>query len=153
MVILSGFEEENFVNYHKPSMTIGFPSCDFKCGKWCQNYELKNSKRISVDENELVKRYLTNGITHAIVCAGLEPFDSFEMLLTVIKKFRDATDDDIVIYTGYNEDEILQYVAQLKHFKNIIIKYGRYISDAEHIHDDVLGIDLASPNQYAVRIS
>jgi len=37
--------------------------------------------------------------------------------------------------------------------KNIIIKYGRFIPDKEKHYDEVLGIYLASDNQYAERIS
>lgn len=38
-------------------------------------------------------------------------------------------------------------VEQLKPFKNIIIKFGRYIPNQTSHHDDVLGVTLASPNQ------
>ena len=37
-------------------------------------------------------------------------------------------------------------------FKNIIIKYGRYIPDQEPHYDEVLGVNLASDNQYAERL-
>lgn len=152
-MLLSGFEEENFANYKKPSMTIGFPSCTFKCGKWCQNYNLASSKRVTIDDARLVQRYVNNPITHAIICAGLDPFDSYEMLVHLIEAFRKATDDDIVVYTGYDEDEVIELVNGLRRFDNIIVKFGRYIPDGTPIFDDVLGIELVSSNQYAVRIS
>lgn len=152
-MLLSGFEEENFANYYKPSMTIGFPSCDFKCGRWCQNYALKDSKRVCIDDTKLVDRYLSNPLTSAIVCAGLDPMDSFDMLLHLVETFRRQTNDDIVIYTGYNEEEVTDETACLSRFKNIIVKYGRYVPDDEGTFDDVLGVRLASQNQYAVKIS
>jgi hypothetical protein len=37
-------------------------------------------------------------------------------------------------------------------YKNIIIKYGRYIPNQTPHYDEVLGVYLASDNQYAVRI-
>ena len=38
-------------------------------------------------------------------------------------------------------------------YKNIIIKYGRYIPNQTPHRDEVLGVNLASDNQYAERIS
>jgi pyruvate-formate lyase-activating enzyme len=152
-MLLSGFEEENFTNYHKPSMTVGFPSCDFKCGKWCQNISLKNSKRILMNDDEIARRYVKNHITHAIVCAGLEPLDTFDMLMHLMMTLRKYTNDDIIIYTGYREDEVPDKTKQLATIPNVIIKYGRYVPDGTPTFDDVLGVQLASDNQYAIRIS
>lgn len=80
--------------------------------------------------------------------------DSFEDMFIFIKHFRlHVPEDDIVIYTGYNEDEIVDKVKILSKFKNIIIKYGRFIpNDIPHL-DEILGVNLASKNQYAKRIS
>ena len=67
--------------------------------------------------------------------------------------FRCYTNDDIVIYTGYTEEEIKEQVGLLSKYTNIIIKFGRFVPDQESHYDDVLGIKLASPNQYARKIS
>jgi transcription initiation factor IIE alpha subunit len=84
---------------------------------------------------------------------GLEPFESAHDVLVLIEEFRKYTDDDIVIYTGYYESEVSRYIEYLKKFKNIIIKFGRYRPyQSPHI-DEVLGVKLASDNQYAVKIS
>ena len=40
----------------------------------------------------------------------------------------------------------------LRKYPNIIIKYGRYIPDQEPHQDEVLGVRLASNNQYAERM-
>ena len=42
---------------------------------------------------------------------------------------------------------------QLKTYKNIILKVGRYLPDYEKHFDEVLGVELASPNQYGIKIS
>lgn len=152
-MILSGFIEEDFVNYKKPSMLIGFPNCSFKCGRWCQNYSLKNSKRIKYDENELVERFIKNPFTEAIVFGGLEPFDDFSLMKDLIKKIRGKTDAEIVIYTGYTEQEIEKEIKDIKKItKNVIVKFGRYIPDQESHYDELLGVDLMSKNQYAKQI-
>ena len=68
----------------------------------CQNSTLASLPNINIDIEHLIYKYLSNPITNAIVCGGLEPFDSWEDLYTLITHFRLITDDDIVIYTGYN---------------------------------------------------
>jgi hypothetical protein len=150
--------DEDFVNYKKASMVIGFPKCTFKCDKECgqkvcQNSELANSKTIDISIEKLVNRYIENEITNSVVLQGLEPFDSFDDLLDFIDVFRNHTNDDIVIYTGYNEDEIEEKIKYLQEYKNIIVKFGRFIPDKESKYDELLGINLASPNQYAKQIS
>lgn len=147
---------EDFVNYKRPSMFIGFSKCSFKCDKEfgsciCQNSSLANSPTIEIAEDEIAKRYISNSITSSIVCGGLEPFDTFEELINLITEIRNLTDDDIVIYTGYKEEEIVNYINILKQFKNIVIKFGRYIPNSSKRYDDILGIYLSSENQYAIR--
>ena len=105
------------------------------------------------DNKILIDRYLNNGITEAVVIGGLEPLDTFEDTLQFIKDFREKSDDDIVIYTGFNEDEIEDKIVILKKFKNIIVKFGRYRPNFQKHFDAVIGVELASPNQYAKRIS
>ena len=156
-MILKGIIDNDTVNYKKISMVLEFPSCDFKCDKECgqqvcQNSALATAPNIEIGTREICQRYLCNPLTEAIVCQGLEPFDSFDELLRVIKVLRAFRDDDVVIYTGYNKVEITTYINQLKPYKNIIIKYGRYIPNQQPHYDEVLGIYLASNNQYAERL-
>lgn len=150
--------DEDFTNYKKPSMVIGFPYCTFKCEKECgmqvcQNSTLATSPNIEVDLDSIVVRYLNNSITSAIVMAGLEPFDSYKDLYELVYKFRTKTDDDIVVFTGYNRAEVENKVKELSAFKDIIIKFGRFIPNAKSRYDDVLGINLVSDNQYGEVIS
>ena len=151
---VKGLIAEDFVNYKKISMTIMFPHCTFKCGvECCQNSPLANSKTYDISIGETIKMYLNNPITESVVMQGLEPFDSWLDLLLFIKKFREKSQDDLVIYTGYNKEEITDKINILKQFPNVIIKFGRYIPNQEKHYDEVLGIELASPNQHAERIS
>lgn len=150
--------DEDFVNYKKPSMFIGTSKCNsFKCDKECgkpvcQNSELAKAPTIDIDDEEIIQRYITNPITEAIVFGGLESFDTFEELYNFIKIFREKSDDDIIIYTGYYPDEISLYLNKLKIFKNIIIKFGRFIPDRPHKYNELLGIELASNNQFTKRL-
>lgn len=157
-MILKQLMDEDFVNYSKPSMFIGFPSCTWKCEKECgkrvcQNGALATSASKNVSVKTIVNRYINNPITSAIVCGGLEPFDSWEDLQLLITHLRVVTQDDIVIYTGYKEEELQNNINWLQKYKNIIIKFGRFIPDQESHYDEILGVNLASQNQYARRIS
>jgi hypothetical protein len=157
-MIINQLIDEDFVNYKVPSMYIGFPKCSFKCEKECgmqvcQNGVLATSPTIDIDINTVVNRYTNNPITSAIIIAGLEPFDTFNQLINLIDEIREYTDDDIVIYTGYYKNEIEDKIDRIKIRKNIVIKFGRYIPNQQPHYDEVLGIYLASDNQYAERIS
>ncbi len=157
-MIIKQLLDEDFVNYKKPSMFIGFPSCSWKCEKECgkkvcQNGTLATSSDITIDVKSIVNRYINNPITSSIVCGGLEPFDTWDDLYQLIVYMRVSTQDDIVIYTGYYKEEIEEYIDELKAFRNIIIKFGRYIPNQEKHYDEVLGVYLASSNQGAEKIS
>ena len=166
---LKGVIEEDFLNYMKISMTLEFPYCNFKCDKECgqqvcQNSSLAAAPNIEVNEIELIQKYLNNPISEAIVCQGLEPFDSILSLMNFIYLLRVTYNchDDIVIYTGYTKEEVSKMLipvlqepllTKLKNYDNIIIKYGRFIPNQLSHYDSVLGLILASDNQYAERIS
>lgn len=151
---IKGLITEDFVNYKKASMTIIFPYCTFKCGKdYCQNSSLAKAPIIEISVDDLINKYINNPITEAVVMQGLEPFDSWNDLKEFVQKLREYNNDDIVIYTGYNKDEVSKYIEELSVYPNIIIKFGRYIPNQDGHYDDVLGVHLASNNQYAERIN
>ena len=152
---IKGLISEDFVNYKKPAMTIMFPHCKgFKCGaEYCQNSPLSKAEDIEMDISDIVIRYLNNPITESVVMQGLEPFDSWGDLIEFVKQLRESTDDDIVIYTGYYKEEIADKVTLLSKYKNIIIKFGRFIPNQEKHYDEVLRVYLASNNQHAEKIS
>ena len=160
-MILKQLVDEDFVNYKKPSMFLGFPNCSFKCEKecgvrCCQNSELALARSIEVPTHAIVDRFMNNPITSAIVCGGLEPFDSWESLQSLIMTLRYRSDADIVIYTGYTESEIKDKLHWLSLYADdgpIVVKFGRFVPNQQSHFDSVLGVNLASSNQYARRIS
>ena len=157
-MIIKGIQDEDFVNYKKPSMFIGFPSCTWKCDrecgkKVCQNGTLATTPNIEIGVDTIVNRYINNPITKAEVWGGLETFDKWEDLQELIIELRQKTQDDIVIYTGYRKEEISYAIDWLHLFPNIIVKFGRFIPDQTKHYDEILGIYIASDNQRAERIS
>lgn len=154
--------DEDFTNYKKASMFIGTISCNGKCCieaniplSICQNDGWRCEKAIDIDDKNICERYLNNNLTDAIVIGGLEPFEQFSELCDLIECLRINyhCNDDIVIYTGYNYNEISNNISILKKYSNIIIKYGRFIPNAKSRYDEVLGITLVSDNQYGEKIS
>lgn len=152
--------DENFQDYKKPSMFISAVSCDFKCLRElsldisiCQNMKISKLPNKSVSIKSVYERYISNPITQAVVLGGLEPILQFDEIFSLISYFRSRNClDDFVIYTGYNPEEIREQTEKLKKFKNIIIKYGRFIPNCTSKYDKVLGVNLASENQHAQKL-
>ena len=166
---VKGITDECFSDYKLPSMFIAFPTCTFKCDKEngcaiCQNGKLINEPDIDVAKEDLVEHFIRNPISEAIVMGGLEPFDSILDVISFVDCARRVYECDapIVIYTGYTEDEIQSgrfygdaaetaknLIKTLLQNKNIVVKYGRFKPNQEPHFDPILGVVLASPNQYA----
>lgn len=150
-------QDEDIVNYKKCSMFIAMPYCSFKCEKdcgvkCCQNSSLAKAPVKEIDTKLLIDLYKMNKFTSAVVFGGLEPFDSWDDLLEFVTIFRNKLNDDIVIYTGYYEDEIQDRLEELSKYSNIIVKFGRYIPGHDAHYDPVLGVKLASDNQFAKKL-
>jgi pyruvate-formate lyase-activating enzyme len=153
-------QAETFSDYKKASMLICVCNCDWKCCKEakqdiCQNTEIAKQENLTVSIDDAIKSYINNPITEAIIFGGLEPMLQFKEVYSFIYKLRNQynCNDDVIVYTGYYENEIQEYIQQLKQFKNIIVKFGRFISNDKSKYDNVLGVTLASHNQYAKQIS
>lgn len=160
-MLVKAIQDEDFVNYKLPSMFIATCYCDWKCAKdsgfpieVCQNSHLAHSASVEVNDRVIVGRYMQNPITSAIVFGGLEPFCQMEELENLIRLFReDGVCDPIVIYTGYEKQEIETYIKRMQQYPNLIVKFGRYRPGDEPHFDPVLGVKLASDNQHAEVIS
>lgn len=159
-MILKGLIDEDYSNYKKCSMFIAFPNCSLKCDKendsnCCQNSALLKEPDIQISVDDICRRYMRNPLSHAIVIGGLEPFDSFYDLIRLIAGFRQWYDckDDIVIYTGYTEQELENKILTLRRegllLTPLLIKFGRFRPNQQSHHDDLLGVDLMNDEQYA----
>ena len=159
-MLVKNIVEEDFVNYKLPSMFIATCFCDWKCCREqnldisvCQNSDISKQANSNISNKDIFNRYISNPITKAVVIGGLEPMMQFEEIYDLIKCFRDNNCKDMfVIYTGYNENEILNQIDRLKKFENIILKIGRYRPNNKSHYDDILGINLVSDNQKGVII-
>lgn len=163
-ITLKGIIDCDFTNYKEPVLTLEFPACNFKCDKLngcqvCQNSKLVHEPDIYINFETIWNLYQQNPLTKGFCCQGLEPFDTPVQLFHFISYIRKnkACEDIIIIYTGYEKDELffpfVHYLIDIHKYKNIIIKWGRFIMNQKPHYDKVLGVNLASNNQYAERIS
>lgn len=150
---------EDFLNFKKPSMFILSAVCDWKCCREagiddvCQNKHLEDSPTVEISNEAVFRAYHENDITKAVVIGGLEPMLQIREITDLIRYFRSHDElCQFVIYTGYDRDEVAEYLSDLKSLGNIIIKFGRYLPDRPERYDGVLGVTLSSDNQYAVEL-
>lgn len=154
-------EIERFQDYKEPSMFISSCFCSWKCCieqgldiGVCQNAPLAQAEIVDIPDEAIYELFVNNPITQAVVIGGLEPMIQTNEVISLIDYFRkNGQDCPFIIYTGYCPNEIPKEINLLKQYKNIIIKFGRYIPNAKSKYDEVLGVTLASDNQYAEQIS
>lgn len=160
-MIVKLVKQDDFVQYKKPCVVVCFPNCTWKCcteagipTSVCQNQEMCELKDIDITPEDVYNLYKESLFAESICCSGLEPMLQFDDVLSLLKYFREHDcDADFVIYTGYYRNEIEDKIEQLAKYKNVIVKFGRYVPNQEKHYDEVLGVWLASDNQYAERIS
>jgi len=157
---LKGIIDYDCTNYKEPVLTLEFPYCDFKCDKLngcqvCQNSSLVKEPTIEISLKTIWELYKQNPLTKGFCLQGLEPLDSIDDVLNFIKYIRgnNFCNDPIIIYTGYDKEEVTKFIYQITNFDNIIIKWGRFIKGQNLHYDRILGVNLASNNQYAEKIT
>lgn len=150
-------------------MFIATTECDWKCCKECgknicQNMQLAQMSDVEISPETLISRFKANFISEAIVFGGLEPlyapdnhvhaFNEFSHYIYLLPHFT-----DVVVYTGYYPSEIHYsnfqfWQAQTNSIHgNLIFKFGRYIPNKPSRRDPILGVELASNNQFAININ
>ena len=160
-MIVKLVKQDDFVQYKKPCVVVCFPNCTWKCcteagipTSVCQNQEMCELKDIDITPEDVYNLYKESLFAESICCSGLEPMLQFDDVLSLLKYFREHDcNADFVVYTGYYRNEIEDKIEQLAKYKNVIVKFGRYVPNQEKHYDEVLGVWLASDNQYAERIS
>lgn len=157
-VTVFDINECDVVNYIRPTFNVASGiTCTFKCGKdLCQNCELTKQKKITLDISDIIVKYDKQILAKSITFQGLEPLDNMNQLLWFIYDFRENHKDDIILWTGYTKEECADLIYLIKEkmkWDNIIIKFGRFIPNQKPHYDEILGVNLASDNQYAEKIS
>ena len=153
--------EDNYQDYDKPSIKIMTSICDFKCCKEqgldvsvCANHKYSSELPKKVPNESILGLFKRNRtICSSIVFGGLEPLKQMSELYYLCRYLRDnGVDEDIVIYTGYYPEELNPHdMLLIISLGSIIIKFGRYIPNSKPVFDKVLGVELISDNQFAVK--
>jgi hypothetical protein len=133
-------------------------TCDFKCVKEakakglefmeCHNHEFINKEKYEMSTDEVLTKIQGNPFIECIILSGLEPMDCFKSVSDFISEFREKSDMEIVIFTGYYANEVTDKLKTLKRYDNITFKFGRYDPSAKPRYDEVGKVTLISGNQY-----
>lgn len=154
---LKGIIWEDLINYKKIGTTLMFPKCSFKCDtengvQLCQNRGLAAAPSQWHDIDDIMDRYMHTDLSEAIILQGLEPLDSLldvYIVAAALKEWEIKT--PLIIYTGYKKSEISPTILRTLSSQipgDFIMKWGRYIPNQSPHYDPVLGVMLASDNQY-----
>lgn len=143
-------------DYKDVAMLVAFPTCTFKCCieqnipiETCQNCDLAKEPTVDISVDKILERFDPN-IHKALVLGGMEPMDSADDVLELVTEFCKRYNYPVVIYTGYYPEEIAEKLIPLaKLDEMIIIKFGRFRPNRPSRYDPLLGVELASDNQYA----
>ena len=162
LITVFDINETDFVNFKEATFMIySGVTCTFKCDKEnncqvCQNWGLTKEKTITTSIASIIERFDKQSISKAIAFQGLEPLDNLKQLLWFIYNFRQTHDNIVIIWTGYTEEEcsdLIYLIKEKMNWKNIIVKFGRFRYGEDAHYDPILGVKLASSNQYAKVIS
>ena len=146
---------EVFQDYKRSAVMFSAISCDWKCCKEagrdvCQNMKLTKGEIVVLSFDRALKM-VKDSITDAVLFAGLEPLLQADELVQFIEYLRQkGISKPIVIYTGYYPEEINQETLLRLAKCQVVMKFGRYIPDRPSRFDEILGITLASDNQFGV---
>ena len=127
-----------FINLiHYPVYTLGvgkrigvwFQGCNIKCkgcmSKYTWNFEKKYKRNIE-DVIEEILSYPSKKIT----ISGGEPFDQPKELKYLLKILKENDFKDILVYTGYNYDEIKDKYKDILKYIDVLVA-GRFIEGLE----------------------
>ena len=134
--------------------------CDWKCELEgtltkcaCQNSHLARLPNYDLTYADIIDIYSKYDTVSALIFAGLEPLLQLTDVLGLIEVFREDFSDPVIIYTGYNKDEIFEALESLSEYSDIYMKFGRYIAGHKPHRDPLVGVELASDNQYFEKLS
>lgn len=153
-----------FNDYKKVGLYVPTSHCTFKCVTEanakgikfieCQNHALAGcSKRIDMSAKEIYDIAQNDVFVEAIILSGLDPLDSFEETMKFVDEFRKLSDMELVIFTGYKEEEISDKIEMLSKYNGITMKVGRYDPTIPAKYDPIGEVTLATGNQYFINVS
>lgn len=147
---------EVFQDYKDSAILFSAIDCDWKCCREygqsiCQNQKMHGQREVILPFSRVLET-ICNSYTDAVIFGGLEPMLQADELVQCIEYLRQqGMSRPIIIYTGYYPHEINTDTLIRLANCHVIMKFGRYDPSYEPKFDDILGITLASGNQFSVQ--
>jgi hypothetical protein len=152
-----------FNDYKKVGLYVPTSCCTFKCVTEakekgiefieCQNHALLGCNKINMSAKDIYNMVQEDVFVEAVILSGLDPLDSFEETIEFIDEFRKLSDMEIVIFTGYKEEEISNKMSLLSKYNGITMKVGRYDPTIPPRYDPIGEVTLATGNQYFINLT
>ena len=125
----------NFIHYPVYTLGIGkrigvwFQGCSIKCKGCMSKYTWEFNEKYKKDVDEVIKE-ITSYPVKRITISGGEPFDQPKGLKYLLKELKEKGFEDILVYTGYEYDEIKDKYKDIFQYIDVLIT-GRFIEGLE----------------------
>lgn len=151
---IAGLINDSIVDGPGIRYTVFYQGCNHHC-KNCHNPETWNCNGGNlIDNDEIIEKIKKNPLLSGVTLSGGDPLIQVESVLDLCKKIK-ALDMDlnIIIYTGYVFDELLE-MSKTNEVLNEILNTIDYIIDGKYI-DELRDLTLAfrgSKNQRIIDV-
>ncbi|RUM60821.1 MAG: radical SAM protein [Persephonella sp.] len=129
---------EVFINLiHFPVYTLGvgkriglwFQGCSIRCKGCMSKYTWEFDEKYKTDVEDVLKEIFSFNVKKITISGG-EPFDQSEALEYILKKLKKNNFNDILVYTGYEYDELIKKYKNILDYIDVLIA-GRFIEGLE----------------------
>ncbi len=129
---------EVFINLiHFPVYTLGvgkriglwFQGCSIRCKGCMSKYTWNFDEKYKTNVEDVLKEIFSFNVKKITISGG-EPFDQSEALEYILKKLKENNFDDILVYTGYEYDELAKKYKNILDYIDVLIA-GRFIEGLE----------------------
>lgn len=128
---IAGIVEESIVDGPGIRLTLFTQGCLHACPN-CHNPETHAlDKGYVIDTEDVVKLCKENKLLSGITLSGGEPFLQPKECFDIIKKVRNK-DFNVIVYTGYTYEELLDFAKENKYINSILNNID-YLVDGKYI--------------------
>lgn len=129
LIRISGIVDDSIVDGPGIRLTVFFQGCLHNCDG-CHNpttHDINGGYMVSVDE--IISKILSNPLLSGVTFSGGEPLLQMDKCIILAKKIKEMN-LNIILYTGYNFEEIIK----LRKGKELL-KYIDYVIDGKYIKE------------------
>lgn len=129
LIRIAGIVDDSIVDGPGIRLTVFFQGCLHNCDG-CHNpttHDINGGYLVSVDE--IISKILSNPLLSGVTFSGGEPLLQIDNCINLAKKIKEMN-LNIILYTGYNFEEIIK----LQNGKELL-KYIDYVIDGKYIKE------------------